>query len=641
MFCNNCGSKLPTGAKFCNACGTKVEAEAEKKTSYVDNMSFSREAAPRRTPKPTSNVSFDWSGVVDESHKREIPRVKSPWGNTGLDEEESARTERVVSSRPSTRYTDDDLFEDISQPSKDPGRTMSFIDVLKAEREEKMQAASRAAEPVTQRRRTADDYSAFDHADGFAFENEILPKRDREMTQGYTDMNLDIVKDIDREPVARPKRYATPIDEQDDIASSYLDEAPSFDKAFINDDEDDFDEPVPARRGRAYATPIDEVEEVRKAPAAGTVAEPKKEAKVEDLYADEPSTQDLDAELAAILGGTTVAAAASAPVEAPVAEEPAVEPKNDETEVEALKRRLAELMGETNEEPTPVAAHETPSVEELFADEPAEVADFEKPGFVPPETAPVSEAPSDGADVFAMFDDDSAAGSKETDAMSIDDLEKDLFGNELGEDAEAEATKKIDKFYTLYKKNEEFQKLLDEEYNKLQSEEGEGQANDLEALMAQQLAAQQMQQQQQMQEQQMQQQQMIQQQMQQQQMQQQQMQQQQMQQFAPQPVQQQPVQQFVAPVEEERPLSKKELKAQKKAAKKAAKPVRDDDEESGGNALTIIAVVIAVLLVILLAVILILNFAPDSGLGLKLDSMIQNITSHFSALEGIKDEFLL
>lgn len=44
------------------------------------------------------------------------------------------------------------------------------------------------------------------------------------------------------------------------------------------------------------------------------------------------------------------------------------------------------------------------------------------------------------------------------------DPENDLTGPLPG--AEAEATRKIDKFYTLYRKNEEFQKLLDEEYEK-------------------------------------------------------------------------------------------------------------------------------------------------------------------------------
>ena len=59
-------------------------------------------------------------------------------------------------------------------------------------------------------------------------------------------------------------------------------------------------------------------------------------------------------------------------------------------------------------------------------------------------------------------------GSDDADrVMSIEELEKDLFGeNVQGKDDEA--TRKIEKFFTLYKKNEEFLQLLDDEYEKLQ-----------------------------------------------------------------------------------------------------------------------------------------------------------------------------
>ncbi|MCF0140538.1 MAG: hypothetical protein HUJ78_00700, partial [Mogibacterium sp.] len=66
----------------------------------------------------------------------------------------------------------------------------------------------------------------------------------------------------------------------------------------------------------------------------------------------------------------------------------------------------------------------------------------------------------------------------------------------------------------------------------------------------------------------------------------------------------------------------------------------DDDDEGGSGCLTAIAVVIAVILVIVLAAILIINFVPDSGIGIKLTSFIENITSYFS-LGDINDGFLL
>ncbi|NLA70073.1 MAG: hypothetical protein GX852_03400, partial [Clostridiales bacterium] len=184
------------------------------------------------------------------------------------------------------------------------------------------------------------------------------------------------------------------------------------------------------------------------------------------------------------------------------------------------------------------------------------------------------------------------------------------------DDAENEATKKIDKFYTLYKKNEEFQQLLDEEYNKLNGGEEPGnEVPNVEALLSQNEAA------------------------------------------APtldtpstaspaaaEPVKTEAVDAIpAAPVLEEdsAPLSKKELKAQKKAAKKAAALEELEDDEEGGNALTIIAIIIAVLLVILLVVILILNFFPDTGAASAISSVLEKVTNLFASAPGADDSFLL
>lgn len=96
--------------------------------------------------------------------------------------------------------------------------------------------------------------------------------------------------------------------------------------------------------------------------------------------------------------------------------------------------------------------------------------------------------------------------------------------------------------------------------------------------------------------------------------------------------------------DDEPKLSKKELKAQKKAAKKAAKAAAmddEDDDDEGGNALTIIAVVIAMILVVLLAAILVMNFAPDTGIGMKLNMFVENLSSYFSAADAMNDDFLL
>ena len=217
---------------------------------------------------------------------------------------------------------------------------------------------------------------------------------------------------------------------------------------------------------------------------------------------------------------------------------------------------------------------------------------------------------------------------KETDALSLEDLEKDLFGSAVPE-GEVEATKKIDKFYTLYRKNEEFQRLLDEEYNKLKAAGGP----------------------------------------------------------APEPA-----------IPDEEPVSNKKIEdatiyqdfdlekeaaklreeqakaeaAEAEAAEEAAKlagaessaaPVAaataaaatgvaiataDKNEEleyeeyeKGGGFLTILAVIIAILLIVLLGIILVLNFMPESAIAFKIDSIIENITSHFTALDVMGREVLL
>ena len=83
------------------------------------------------------------------------------------------------------------------------------------------------------------------------------------------------------------------------------------------------------------------------------------------------------------------------------------------------------------------------------------------------------------------------------------------------------------------------------------------------------------------------------------------------------------------------------------AAVAAATASKDEDEieyeevDKGGGFLTVLAVIIAILLIILLGVILVLNFMPDSSIALKIDSIIENITSHFTAVDVMGKKFLL
>ena len=365
-----------------------------------------------------------------------------------------------------------------------------------------------------------------------------------------------------------------------------------------------------------------------------------------DSVVDSSSSKDEDALTLEDIFGNEFDKAPSAEDSAPEASaepEPEVRTADPiESEIEALKRRLAELMSEKEEEVAVPANPEVPTIEDIFPEEdilsqtepvrpdeePVSSETDETPASVEAQTEPVVEisAPDEAensADALGELLDfasrnealDDIAHEAEN-AMSIEELEQELFGGDMqDEDGEMEATRKIDKFYTLYKKNEEFQKLLDDEYNRLQIEDDFPQ--ELPSSMSDETMTQ--------------------------------------------------LSGLIIPVDEEpeaeeasaeaeaaasddsivktEPDSKAARKEAKKAAKKAAKAAKQkelelEDEEEGGVALTIIAVVIAIILIFLLAAILILNFAPDSALGMKLDSIIQSISYFGSDISG-DDGYLL
>ena len=171
-----------------------------------------------------------------------------------------------------------------------------------------------------------------------------------------------------------------------------------------------------------------------------------------------------------------------------------------------------------------------------------------------------------------------------------------------------EATRKIDKFYTLYRKNEEFQKLLDAEYSKLQGEDIDDDVTDaMNSILGTQPEA--------------------------------------PVQEAPQAPQMQSQMQEAAPQENPSSMSlsaavnaaapsapAEAVQETGKKAKKKAKKVKEeaDYDEKGGSVLTVIAIVVAVLLVVLLGIILILNFAPESGIAQTLNEVIGNYTNFFA-----------
>ena len=88
------------------------------------------------------------------------------------------------------------------------------------------------------------------------------------------------------------------------------------------------------------------------------------------------------------------------------------------------------------------------------------------------------------------------------------------------------------------------------------------------------------------------------------------------------------------------PAAKEVREVPAKLNKEQAAQEAEEKGSKGGTALTVLAVVVAILLVVLLAVILVLNFAPDSAIALKVDSIIETITSYFSAVD-VTGTFLL
>lgn len=205
----------------------------------------------------------------------------------------------------------------------------------------------------------------------------------------------------------------------------------------------------------------------------------------------------------------------------------------------------------------------------------------------------------------------------EDNSMSLEDLENDIFGGAPDAD-DLEATRKIDKFYTLYRKNEEFQKLLDAEYNKLQGGDIDDEMADsvnsilgedttepetpaTEAPTQNDLFAQ--------------------------------LQQTPVQDAAPAQAANQEalVNATVATPQDDFAAAATEA-AVKESKKKVRKKKKEKEEydEKGGSALTVIAIVVAVLLVVLLGIILILNFAPESGIAQTLNEVIGNYTNFFA-----------
>ena len=252
MFCSNCGNEVAEGAKFCSVCGARLSLDAEpsvhehtafSSSNREGNMMDKRESSTKfdfnfgsedleikEPKKKTSSVSFDWSSVIEESHKKPTKKIRSRWETTGIDDEEAEAVTQSFSSvnndwdrhktaEPAHKAEEPDSIEEILKrdsaavPASGHGRTMNFIEVMKQEKEEREKAAKEAEEASV----SADS----------DFSGSILPNEEREHTQGYTELKDDIVAELEKQ--------ASEMDEKE--VSHRLDAASA-----------DFDEYLSARR---------------------------------------------------------------------------------------------------------------------------------------------------------------------------------------------------------------------------------------------------------------------------------------------------------------------------------------------------------------------------------------------------------
>ena len=252
MFCSNCGNEVAEGAKFCSVCGARLSLDAEpsvhehtafSSSNREGNMMDKRESSTKfdfnfgsedleikEPKKKTSSVSFDWSSVIEESHKKPTKKIRSPWETTGIDDEEAEAVTQSFSSvnndwdrhktaEPAHKAEEPDSLEEIlkrdsaTAPASGHGRTMNFIEVMKQEKEEREKAAKEAEEASVS---VDSDLS-----------ESILPNEEREHTQGYTELKDDIVAELEKQ--------ASEMDEKE--VSHRLDAASA-----------DFDEYLNARR---------------------------------------------------------------------------------------------------------------------------------------------------------------------------------------------------------------------------------------------------------------------------------------------------------------------------------------------------------------------------------------------------------
>ena len=348
MFCTNCGSKLVDGAKFCSECGARVVRPEEPVFRTNPDIQFEEpqvetpaveapvyDETPERPVR--EKVSFDWSNVVDEPHRRDLSDIKSPWGTTaGIDEKA--------------------IYAEMT-PSTEKSRTMSFIDILKAEKEEKEKAAADKAIEYTEVLSFDSDLTAFEEPPQLHYaplyedvdEPVVTPfdlPETEETESEFSDEALFDEPQFDEPAVEEPKF------EEEDIAEPQFGEA-DFGEPEI--EEPVFEEPLyeePQRMAEAAEEPELQVSRETIAQFDEYVKSFEKEAgiinesEIEEPVIEEPAIEEDVIEAPVIEEPVAEEAVFEAPViEEPVAEAPVVE----EPVYEAPKFELPDFLKKVTE----------------------------------------------------------------------------------------------------------------------------------------------------------------------------------------------------------------------------------------------------------------------------------------------------
>ena len=544
--------------------------------------------------------------------------------------------------------SDDDLFNfdiDIEDTDEDEETVSQYLDYVKPSR------VSRAQERAEAEEFDLDDEDDDDEPETFSYDE-------------LTDDNKEPETDYELEPGTESTEEADDFAFGDDDIDVPYEEPVNYSELYMDEETEKADKPAALETDEvvdSHETSDEAATEVVPA-VSETSTEPKEpEEPVATEIAAEPVSEPT-AEIASkpslaepVNAASETVEVASAPAEKAEDAELAAA-KAIESEIANLQKRLAELLGKDTSETVELPAREVVSAEELVQ-EPVQAkaeaeteanatetgarsdltsleAELAALGFdtiddEPDEEADMLFSAEDVADANTSAVEENNEALNQEEVMSIDDLQKDLFGTDV-DDAGMEATRKIDKFYTLYRKNEEFQQLLDEEYKKLQ--DGSADYTLMEDVLADYQDEEE--------------------------------------------AEETPVEAHHETVEAAVKAESAKLEAAKKdagselsnsanvtepitaattlvsspaqaavntaskASSVAPSVVDDDDEESRkGGVLTVIAVIVAILLVLLLVVILILNFAPDSSVAQRISEVIGKFTN-FASL-GDNSELLL